>query len=142
MNYYQVNLNYERQTGEDNPARVKEAYLAEAISCADAENRVIEHVKPFIFGECEAPAVKKRQFFDIFPSKDGDYWYEAKVEMIVVDDDKEIRKAVNILIQAETIYEGLVSLLERMKSYDCEIIGIKKSQIVDTLPVEEENENN
>lgn len=43
MNYYQVNVSYERQTGDDNPGKVKESFLvAGAATCGDAEKAVMK----------------------------------------------------------------------------------------------------
>ena len=36
MIFHEVKAVYEKQTGEDNPAKVKETYLVEAVNCADA----------------------------------------------------------------------------------------------------------
>ena len=137
MNNYEVKVVYERQTGEDNPGVVKEAYLVPAMNCAEAETSVVEHIKALIFGQCETPQIKKRLFFDKFTSaSSNDFWYEAKVEMITVDGDSESRKAVNILVQGDNISDALETLNRNFKSYDCEILGIKKSVIVEVLNVD------
>ena len=57
MNYFQVDVKYDRQTREDNPGRVKEVYLVNAATCSDVEKAVLEEIKPFIFGECETPKI-------------------------------------------------------------------------------------
>ena len=135
---YQVNLDYERQTGEDNPGRVKESYLVEAALPSEAETIVLKEVAPFIFGDCQVQKIQKRQFFDVFPSdKPADLWFEAKVEMITVDGDRETRKAVNFLRQANTISEAVKVLKFDLMDYDCEIISIKKSLILDVFKPEE-----
>lgn len=137
MNYFQVNVQYELQTGEDNPGRVKEAYLVNAATCGEAEKAVLEKIKPFIFGECETPKIQKRQFFDKFNSTTHDYYYyEAKVEIITIDGDKETRKAVPILVTADNFNDALTCLMLNTSQYDCEIISLKKTGITDILIVE------
>ncbi len=134
MNYFQVNVNYERQTGEDNPGLVKESYLVPAIKCGEAENAVLERIKPMLFGDCETPKIQKKSYFDLFmDSPDCDFYYEAKVEMIIIDGEKECRKAVNILVLANNIRDALITILSNLTSYDCEVIGIKKTGITDIL---------
>lgn len=134
MNYFQVNVNYVRQTGEDNPGRVKEAYLVNAATCGDAEKAVLDEIKPFIFGDCETPKIQKKSYYDFFmDSMDCDIYYEAKVEMIVVDGEKELHKPVNILVLANNIRDALNTLLHSLVNYDYEIIGIKKAGITDIL---------
>lgn len=129
----EVKVNYIRKTGEDNPGKVRETYLVESINCSDAEQKTIEEIKPFMYGDLETPQIRQRQFFDIFPDG-GDNWYEAKVEMIVVDGDRDRRKPVTMLIQADTIDGALKELhYKHLTGYDCEIVSIKKSAIVDIL---------
>ena len=54
MIFHEIKVKYDRQTGEDNPGKVKETYLIYgAVSFADAENCLMEEIKPFIFGDCE-----------------------------------------------------------------------------------------
>ena len=138
METYEVKVSYTRQTGEDNPGKVKEAYLVRAISCSDAEQQVINEIKPLIFGdEFEAPAVRKRLFFDIFRKDNTVAWYEVKVEMITIDGDRETRKAVVILQQANTLSEAVKEMKFHLGDYDCEIIAVKRSAIIDVLKGEE-----
>ena len=52
MIFHEIKVHYDRQTGEDNPGKVKEVYLIDgAVSFADAENCLMEEIKTFIFGE-------------------------------------------------------------------------------------------
>ena len=133
MIFHQVNVTYERQTGEDNPGKVKEAYLVNAVNCADAEQQVMDEIKPFVFGDVSTPQIRVRQFFDVFPG-DGENYYEAKVEMITIDGDKETRKAVKILVQDNTIDGALKELhYKHLASRDCEILSIAKSPIIEVM---------
>lgn len=134
MIFHEVKAVYEKQTGEDNPAKVKETYLVEAVNCADAEKQVMDEIKPFVFGDCETPQIRKRQFFDFFLQDSAENFYEAKVETITIDGDKETRKAVTFLIQDNTIDGALKELKYKyLTKYDCEVISIKKSAILDVL---------
>lgn len=132
MIFHEVKAVYEKQTGEDNPAKVKETYLVEAVNCADAEKQVMDDIKPFVFGDVSTKQVRVLQFFDIFPG-DGENWYEAKVEMITIDGDKESRKAVKVLVQDNTIDAALKELHKHLASFDCEILSIAKSPVLDIL---------
>lgn len=83
MIFYEIKANYQRQTGEDNPGSVSETYLVEGITPSDVEKRLLDEIKPLIFGDFEVPGIRKRNFFDIYPAESGaDHWYEGKVEMI------------------------------------------------------------
>ncbi len=134
MIFYEVKVNYTRQTGEDNPGKVREAYLVESINCSNAESRTIEFIEPYIFGDLETPQIKKRQFFEILPLSGSEYWYEGKVELITIEDSgEEKRHTVNILVQANGFTEALTRFKDAMNGYDCEIIGLKKSAIIEVL---------
>lgn len=133
MLLYEIKVHYERQTGEDNPGKVKETYLVEGVNCTDVETHLLENIKPFIFGDCEVVSCKKVQFFDIFPNEGSEYWYKARVEMITIDGDKETRKPVSVLVQANQLDDALFALKQSLSSLDCEIISIAKSPVVDFL---------
>ena len=133
MNFYEVAVKYCRQTGEDNPGTVKEHYLVEALSPADAEKRVIEEIKPFVFNsECEFTSIKKRRFFDIVSGdKNDDTYYACKVELIKIDGDQELRKAVSILVHDSYLIHAAQRLNEHLNTYDADIISVSKSPILD-----------
>lgn len=134
MIFHEIKVSYERQTGEDNPGRVKEIYLIDgAVSFADAENCLMTEIKPFIFGECEVQTCKRSQFFEVFPNEGGAFWYKARVEMITIDGEKETRKNVAVLVQANLLDDAVFALKQALQSYDCEIISVAKTPIVDIL---------
>lgn len=134
MLFYEIKIHYSRQTGEDNPGKVKETYLVEGFTCADVEERVMEVIKPFVFqGDCEVPSCKKVQYYDLIPAPDGEYWYKARVELITIENDKETRKAVSILVQADNMLDALHTLKQHLASLDCEVIGLAKSPVVDVI---------
>ena len=134
MLFYEVKVSYQRQTGEDNPKNVKETYLVEGLNCADVENRLMEDIKPLIFGDCETPSCKKVQFYDLIENPEGDRWFKGRVEMITVEDDgKEKRKAVSILVHGNDVKSALNNLLKYLESLDCEVVSITKSPIVEVI---------
>lgn len=133
MILYEIKVAYQRQTGEDNPGKVKETYLVEGVNCADVETQLMQEIKPFIFGDCEVTSCKKVQYFDIFPTDGGEYWYKARVEMITIDNDKETRKAVSVLVQESTLVDAIQSLKKYLGNYDYEIISAAKTAIMDVL---------
>lgn len=131
MIYYEIKVNYQRQTGEDNPKGVKETYLVEGLNCTDVEKCLMEELKPLIFGDCEITSCKKVQFYDMVDSPEGDYWYKARVEMITIEDDKEKRKGVNIYVHSTDIDAAMKSLLSYLSTLDCEVISLSKSPILE-----------
>ena len=134
MIFYEIKISYTRQTGEDNPAAVKETYLVEGLTCADVENRLIEDIKPLISGEWEVKSCKQVQFYDLILNPGGDRWYKARVEMITVEDNgKETRKAVSIYVQAGNVTEANKTLHQALSNLDCEVVSITRSPILEVF---------
>ena len=134
MIFYELKAHYTRQTGEDNPAVVKETYLVEGLSCADVEKRLLTIIEPFIAaGDCEVPSCRRVQYYDVIPVAEGSYWYKARVELIDIDNDKEIRKAVSILVEADNMNDALHTLKQHLAAIDCEVISLAKSPIMDVI---------
>ena len=134
MIFYEIKISYTRQTGEDNPAAVKETYMVEGLTCADVENRLVEEIKPFSSGEWEVKTCKQVQFYDLIPNPEGDRWYKARVEMITVEDNgKETRKAVSIYVQAGNVTEANKTLQQALSNLDCEVVSITRSPIIEVF---------
>ena len=134
MIFYEIKISYTRQTGEDNPAAVKETYMVEGLTCADVENRLVEEIKPIISGEWEVKTCKQVQFYDLIPSPEGDRWYKARVEMITIEDNgKEKRKAVSIYVQAGNVTEANKTLQQALSNLDCEVVSITRSPIIEVF---------
>lgn len=132
MLFYEIKVAYERQTGEDNPGKVKETYLLEGVNCADVETRLMTELKPYIFGDVEVTSCRKAQFYDLIESPEGDRWFKGRVELITVEDNgKETRKTVSILIQASSIAHALKGLNAHLAALDCEIVSITRSPILE-----------
>ena len=143
MIFYEIKISYTRQTGEDNPAAVKESYMIEGLTCADVENHLIEEIKPFISGEWEVKSCKQVQFYDLITNPEGDRWYKARVEMITIEDSgKEKRKAVSIYVQASNITEANKSHQKELTNVDCEVVSITRSPILEVYRAINATENN
>ncbi len=132
MLLYEIKVNYERQTGEDNPGKVKETYLVEGLNCSDVEGRLIDEIQPFVFGDLEVSSCKKVQLYDLIDSPEADRWFKARVEMITVEESgKETRKVVSMLVHATTIAHALKHLTSYLSSQDCEIVSLQRSPILE-----------
>ena len=132
MNYFEVQVVYTRQTGEDNPCTVKESYLVESLTPSSAENRVLEELKPFISGECEVQRIIQRKFYDYIPNSEGDNWYKARVEMITIEDSgREARKGVVMYVQSVSVKDAVKALLKSLEQCDCELVSIAKTPILE-----------
>lgn len=143
MLFYEARIVYQRQTGEENPAKVSENYLIESINPTDCEARLMEHVQPMVFGnELKVTSVSERKFFDIFPGTNKEAWYKGCVDIIVVDGDKEKRQKVAILVEADDVKDAHDILYQNLSSLDNEIVSIQKTKIVEVIRVSREVDEN
>lgn len=133
MKLFEIKVNYARQTGEDNPGLVRETYLVECANPSDAETILRDELKPFIFGDLEIERITNRNFFEIFTDLVADNWYKARVELLTIDGDKESRRVVAVMVQASTISDALQAIKEKMAGYDCEILSVAKTPVLDLL---------
>ena len=133
MKLFEIKVNYERQTGEDNPGLVRETYLVDSVNPSNAETILMDELKPFIFGGLEVEHITIRNFFEIFTDLGADNWYKARVELLTIDGDKESRRVVAVMVQASTISDALKALKEKMAGYDCEILSVAKTPVLDLL---------
>ncbi len=132
MNFFEVQVVYTRQTGEDNPCAVKESYLVESLTPSSAENRVLEELKPLISGSCDVLRIIQRKFYDYIPNSEGEHWYKAKVEMITVEDNgREARKGVIMYVQESSLKQAVKQLHFHLQNNDCELVSIAKTPILE-----------
>jgi hypothetical protein len=134
MIFYELEISYTRQTGEDNPKAVKETYLVEGLTASDVEERLLGEIQKYLSGEWETKSCRQVQFYDLIPNSAGDQWYKARVEMITIEDNgKEKRKAVTIYVQASNITEANKTLQQSVSNLDCEVISITRSAILEVF---------
>lgn len=136
-NWFECKIKYEKTAGEGNIVKVNEAYLIDALSFTEAEERIITEMKPFISGEFTVANIKRSKINEMFFVENGDKWYRSKVNFVTLDEEKGIEKrtAVNMMIQASDFSEALATLKEGMKGTlaDYEIASITETLIIDVF---------
>ena len=100
--------------------KVTEAYVVDALSFSEAEERIIEEMSSYISGEFNVTDIKKAPYGEIFFSDQelADKWYKAKLQFITIDEktEKEKRSTVNYLVQAGSFNGAVKSIDEVMGS--------------------------
>ena len=86
--------------------KVTEQYVVESLSFAEAENRIIEEMTPYISGEFDVVSEKIAAYSEIILSdkSDDDKWFISKVGFITIDEKtmKEKKQTFRYLVQAAT----------------------------------------
>lgn len=138
--WFETVVSYEKTAEEGRIVKVNEHYLVDALSHAEAENRIIEEMKPFISGEFKVTKVVNKKINEIFYNENGDKWYRAKVNFVTLNEEKGVEKrtAVTMLVQASDIEEAVAELILQLKGSmaDYEIHTVAETPIMDIYKYE------
>ena len=137
--WIEVKARYEKMMENGTQKRVTEPYLVDALSCIEAEARVIEELTPFTSGELSVISNKKINLSEVFQNFVGDKYYRVKVNFITIDEKtaKEKKTASYSIVPANNFGEAYTNFLEAMKGTmaDYEIESISETRYMDIYPV-------
>ena len=140
--WFECKIKYEKTAEEGKIVKVNEGYLIDALTFTEAEERIIEEMKPFISGEFQVANIKRTRINEMFFNENGDKWYRTKVNFVTIDEEKGVEKrtGVTMMAQASDMKEALAVILEGMKGSmaDYEIANITETTIMDVYKYEKE----
>lgn len=132
--WIEVKVRYDKMTDSGKTVKVTDPYLVDAVSCTEAEARVVEEISSFV-SDFNVLNVGKTKISEIFWDETGDRFYKVKVNFITLDEKTgvEKRSASYILVQASTFADALANFNKGMKGTmaDYEIEAIAETKIVD-----------
>lgn len=132
--WIEVKVRYDKMTESGKTVKVTDPYLVDAVSCTEAEARVVKEISSFV-NDFNVLNVGKTKISEIFWDETGDRFYKVKVNFITIDEKSgvEKRKAFFILVQASTFTDALANFNKGMKGTmaDYEIEAIAETKIVD-----------
>lgn len=143
-NWYECKLSYRKVMENGLEKNATESYLVDALSFAEAENRVIEYFRPFVSGEFMVNAVGRKKYSEVFFNEDAsaDLWFHAKLMFVTLDEKSgaEKKTASYMLVQAADIREAIKHLDAQMRGTLCDyvIAEMKETTIVDVIPYKAE----
>lgn len=144
--WYECKVKYEKTLETGTQKKVTETYLIDALSCSEAESRIIAELAPYIVGEFSVKSVKEVHFSEMFNDPNGDKWYRAKVMFLSIDEKsgREVRNASYMLIQADSFDQAKKNLDKGMKDTmsDWELNTISETNIIDVLTFSAEEYSN
>lgn len=133
--WIEVKVRYEKVTDKGLTVKVTEPYLVDALSCTEAEARVIEEVLSYVSGEYDVLSANKTKISEVFWNADADKFYKVKVNYITINEKTgaEKRTAQYIIVQASNFTEAFNNFNNGMKCsmMDYEIESIAETKIVD-----------
>ena len=129
--------------------QVVEQYVVDALSFAEAEQRITEEMSQYISGEFEVTDVKKAAYKEVFFDDDNaesDRWYKAKLDFITIDEktEKEKRSRVTYLVQATNLNRAMKNVDTVMGGtmIDYDAASISDTKLVDVFETMEQREQN
>lgn len=141
--YFEVVIKYDKMQENGSVKRVSEKYIADALTCTEAESRVTEEMQPFISGDFLATSVKQTAISEIFNPGADRYWL-AKVAFITFDErtGKEKRTISQMLVGAPDFTNAVEEFNGGMKGTmaDFEIVSLSETPIMDVFRWEAKTE--
>ena len=133
-------VRYEKMQEDGTQKKVTETYVIDAVSFAEAEERIIEEMSAYISGEFNVKAVQLAPFSEIFfdeRNANADKYYKAKLNFITIDEKSgsEKRQSVTYLVQAPDFNIAVENVDEVMGGtlIDYEISSIAETAILDVF---------
>lgn len=143
QNWFECKAKYVKIDDDGREKKVNETYLVDAVTCTDAEARLIEQLKTMVRGEFAIGKVAKSNIIEIFPHEDGQWWWKAKIQTVVIDEQlgKEKKVTHYFLVAADDIKQALQRLEEGLSYLLVPYItsSISLSPIVDVFSYFDEN---
>lgn len=135
--WFEVKVSYDKLMENGIEKKVSEPYLVDALSHAEAEARAIEELNPYISGEFTIATVRRAKINEMFFNENGDRWFKAKVNFIIMDGKTgaEKKTSVQMYAQACDIKEALAVVEKGMSGTmaDYIISELKETQIMDVF---------
>ena len=134
--WYETTVRYERSKGDENNIAT-EAYAVDALSFAEAEQRITEEMEPYCSGEFDVKKITIAPYAEVFFSEDedDDKFFRATDAMITLDErtGKEKKNNVNYLVQASSLPMAVNHIDEVMGStqIDYVIASVAETMIMD-----------
>ncbi|MCQ2203181.1 MAG: DUF4494 domain-containing protein [Bacteroidales bacterium] len=127
----------DERSGKDK--RVTEAYLFDAITYTEAEERVYKEMPQYISGEFAIASIRKAKYAEVLPSDDGDRWYKVKISFLMVDEasGREKRVSQMILVLASDVKDAVDKTIAGMNgdTDDFEVNMVMETAIMDFFPL-------
>ena len=113
--------------------------MVDALSFKEAEDRIIEELKPFTTGNLEVKAVKRVRISEIFDLEDTepDMWYRVKCEFITIDEKTDSEKTTTcpMLVHASSFHDAVERFDKGMHGsmVDYRIVKVEETKILDVF---------
>lgn len=133
--WIEVKARYDKMMDNGTTKKVTESYLVDALSCTEAEARVIDELTPYVSGDLSVTSAAKTKVSEVFLQYTGDRLYKVKVNFITIDEKTAVEKktASYIIVPADSFADALHNFNDGMRGTmaDYEIESITETKIVE-----------
>ena len=118
--WFECKLEYDKMMENGTMKRVRgESYLTTAISCSEAEARMVKEMKSYISGEFMVTDIKRVKYGEMFFTEEdaADRYFKIKLIFITLDEKSGAEKKTrqDVLVQASDLHDAVQKLDEGMK---------------------------
>lgn len=138
--WFECKLEYDKMKEDGTMKRVKgESRLVNAITCSEAESRMIEEMKSYLSGEFMVTDIKRVKYAEIFftDEESADRYFKIKLLFITLDEKTAAEKKTtqNVLVQAADLKDAVARLGEGMKGsmMDYTIASVAEAPYMDVF---------
>ena len=131
--YFEVKVSYERLVDKK---KVIEAYLADAMSCTEAEAIITREVQPFSNGNFKVSNVRETKITELFERNLDGKWYACRLIALSIDDKGNEKKfPVLIYVKAEDVKDAEAFVMLQLKKSMAEwvVVSVTETNIIDVF---------
>lgn len=138
-NWFETKIKYQKTMEDGSEKVVSELYVVDALTCTEAENKVIDEMSAYISGENKVTRTSEAAFGEVFFSDndEDDKWYKAKLLFITLDEKTEKERHTNVtyLVQAKSLARALRYVDEAMGKtmIDYDTVGLNETKVMDVF---------
>lgn len=144
--WIEVKARYEKTLENGTVKKVTEPYLVDALTCTEAEARVIKELTPCISGDLSVLSNKKINISEVFTQYMGDRLYKVKVNFITIDEKtaSEKKTASYIIVPADDFKQACANFDKGMKGTlaDYEIESVAETRYIEVYTHDNDTANN
>ncbi len=136
--WFECKVKYQKIDENGKEKKVNEAYMIDAMSFTEAEQRIYKELEMMISGEFDVTGITKSKISEVIPAETGDRWFKCKLSLMTIDESsgKEKKATQQILVLAEDVKDAFDKVYKSMDGIpvDFSIPSVYESTILDVFP--------
>lgn len=136
--WFETAVKYDKVMDNGMQKKVNETYVVCALTCGEAEEKVLKEISQYISGEADVKSAKSAPYTTVMftDNERDDRWYKVKVAFVIVRDSGEEKKnSVTYLVQGSSVESALKNIKASMNGtmLDYYIQNIDETKILDVF---------